>query len=38
MITTDTLIGILALCVTVFSLGYSVGKNSNKNDRHTRNS
>jgi hypothetical protein len=32
MITTDTLIGIIALCATFFSLGYSVGKNS-KNDR-----
>lgn len=33
MLSTDTFVGILALCVTFFTLGYSVGKNSNKNDR-----
>lgn len=33
MLTTDTFVGIIALCATFFTLGFSAGKNSNKNDR-----
>ncbi len=30
MLTTDTFIGILALCGTCFSIGYALGKNTKK--------
>jgi hypothetical protein len=33
MLTTDTFVGIIALCATFFALGFSVGKTCNKNDR-----
>ncbi len=33
MLTIDSFVGIIALCATFFALGYSLGNNSNKNDR-----
>lgn len=30
MLTVDTLIAVLSLCLTSFGLGYTIGSNSNK--------